>query len=168
MVKVAGAPDITVWFAGSFVTAAGQQENREARLGGIGAVVAAEVERQAGIGAQARGFVVSTGSPFPLETDPRNIDALVAVAHSLSAQEPLKAELVKLRYFAGLTAEQADSLFQEIPVIHQKLQTLCDVGLGYLQLGQPATTLVGGRGPEDQAGEGIEQERDGKNGLHPG
>jgi excinuclease ABC subunit A len=43
-----------------------------------------------------------------------------------------------------MTAEEADDSFQAIPVIHQKLQTLCDVGLGYLKLGQPATTLSGG------------------------
>jgi excinuclease ABC subunit A len=44
----------------------------------------------------------------------------------------------------GMTAEEAYDFFQAIPVIHQKLQTLCDVGLGYLKLGQPATTLSGG------------------------
>jgi excinuclease ABC subunit A len=43
-----------------------------------------------------------------------------------------------------MTAEEAEDFFQAIPVIHQKLQTLCDVGLGYLKLGQPATTLSGG------------------------
>jgi excinuclease ABC subunit A len=43
-----------------------------------------------------------------------------------------------------MTAEEADDFFQAIPSIRQKLQTLCDVGLGYLKLGQPATTLSGG------------------------
>jgi excinuclease ABC subunit A len=43
-----------------------------------------------------------------------------------------------------MTAEEADEFFQAIPVIRQKLRTLCDVGLGYLKLGQPATTLSGG------------------------
>jgi excinuclease ABC subunit A len=43
-----------------------------------------------------------------------------------------------------MTAEEAFSFFQAIPTIHQKLQTLCGVGLGYLRLGQPATTLSGG------------------------
>jgi len=43
----------------------------------------AEVKRQAQIGARARGFVVSTGSPFPLDTNPRLIDTLVATAHSV-------------------------------------------------------------------------------------
>ena len=43
-----------------------------------------------------------------------------------------------------MTAEEAYEFFQAIPVIHQKLQTLCEVGLGYLQLGQSATTLSGG------------------------
>jgi hypothetical protein len=45
--------------------------------------MSAEVERQAGIGAQARGFIISTGSPFPLETNPCFIDTLVSTAHSL-------------------------------------------------------------------------------------
>jgi uroporphyrinogen-III decarboxylase len=50
--------------------------------GGLGEM-AAEVRRQARIGARARGFVVSTGSPFPLDTNPRLIDTLITTAHSL-------------------------------------------------------------------------------------
>jgi excinuclease ABC subunit A len=42
------------------------------------------------------------------------------------------------------TIEDALALFQSIPQIRQKLQTLVDVGLGYLHLGQSATTLSGG------------------------
>ncbi len=43
-----------------------------------------------------------------------------------------------------LTCEQALEFFENIPSIARKLQTLVDVGLGYIALGQPATTLSGG------------------------
>jgi excinuclease ABC subunit A len=43
-----------------------------------------------------------------------------------------------------MTVEEARDFFHAIPSIRQKLETLCQVGLGYLRLGQPATTLSGG------------------------
>lgn len=43
-----------------------------------------------------------------------------------------------------MTVEEAAAFFSNIPKIARKLQTLCDVGLGYVKLGQPATTLSGG------------------------
>ncbi len=43
-----------------------------------------------------------------------------------------------------MTIEDACEFFKNIPRIHRKLQTLLDVGLGYVNLGQPATTLSGG------------------------
>ena len=43
-----------------------------------------------------------------------------------------------------MTVEQALDFFANIPRIQRKLQTLYDVGLGYVRLGQPATTLSGG------------------------
>lgn len=45
--------------------------------------MAAEVRRQAEIGSRAKEFLVSTGSPFPLDTNPRLLDTLVATAHSV-------------------------------------------------------------------------------------
>ena len=43
-----------------------------------------------------------------------------------------------------MTVEQAAEFFDSIPAIARKLQTLVDVGLGYIRLGQPATTFSGG------------------------
>ena len=43
-----------------------------------------------------------------------------------------------------MTVEQALTFFEHIPVIREKLQLLSDVGLGYIHLGQSATTLSGG------------------------
>lgn len=43
-----------------------------------------------------------------------------------------------------MTCEAAAEFFQNLPSIHRKIQTLCDVGLGYIKLGQSSTTLSGG------------------------
>ena len=43
-----------------------------------------------------------------------------------------------------MTVEQSALFFENIPAIARKLNTLVDVGLGYIRLGQPATTFSGG------------------------
>ncbi len=43
-----------------------------------------------------------------------------------------------------LPVEQAHEMFVNIPTVSRVLETLCEVGLGYIRLGQPATTLSGG------------------------
>ena len=43
-----------------------------------------------------------------------------------------------------MTVEEAAAFFARVPAVYERLQTLIDVGLGYVRLGQPATTLSGG------------------------
>ena len=43
-----------------------------------------------------------------------------------------------------MTVESAAKFFENVPAVQRKLQTLVDVGLGYIKLGQPATTFSGG------------------------
>ena len=61
------------------------------------------------------------------------------------------SETLEVRYkgkniseILDLTVEDAVDFFKAIPKINRKLQTIVDVGLGYVTLGQPATTLSGG------------------------
>ena len=44
----------------------------------------------------------------------------------------------------GRLLDEAVEFFSALPKIHNKLKTLCDVGLGYVKLGQPSTELSGG------------------------
>jgi excinuclease ABC subunit A len=43
-----------------------------------------------------------------------------------------------------MRVDEANAFFENIPRVHNKLKTICDVGLGYIKMGQPATTLSGG------------------------
>ena len=43
-----------------------------------------------------------------------------------------------------MRVDEASEFFSAIPRIHNKLRTICEVGLGYIKMGQPATTLSGG------------------------
>ena len=44
----------------------------------------------------------------------------------------------------NMTVEEALDFFEKVPALQRKLQTIYDVGLGYIKLGQPAPTLSGG------------------------
>ncbi len=49
-----------------------------------------------------------------------------------------------IRQVLEMTVEQAHEFFRPVPAVARKLETLLEVGLGYVQLGQSATTLSGG------------------------
>ncbi|MGC6770169.1 excinuclease ABC subunit UvrA [Enterococcus sp. LJL51] len=62
-----------------------------------------------------------------------------------------------------MTVEDAVEFFQPIPKIHRKLQTILDVGLGYVTLGQPATTLSGGEAQRMKLASELHKISNGKN-----
>ena len=62
-----------------------------------------------------------------------------------------------------MTVEDSVEFFQHIPKIHRKLQTILDVGLGYVTLGQPATTLSGGEAQRMKLASELHKISNGKN-----
>ena len=78
----------------------------------------------------------------------RREDALLAAAKAaterLIATRAGRMSQLGQRFGVEGTIEDALNFFSAVPVIHRKLQTLMDVGLSYIRLGQNATTLSGG------------------------
>lgn len=62
-----------------------------------------------------------------------------------------------------MTVEDAVEFFQHIPKIHRKLKTIVDVGLGYITMGQPATTLSGGEAQRMKLASELHKISNGKN-----
>ncbi len=66
-----------------------------------------------------------------------------------------------------MSIEEAAPFFQSIPKIARRLRTLNDVGLGYVKLGQPATTLSGGEAQRIKLASELSKRRDRQDPLHP-
>ncbi|MEG0731966.1 MAG: excinuclease ABC subunit UvrA [Vagococcus sp.] len=62
-----------------------------------------------------------------------------------------------------MTVEEAVEFFKAIPKIHRKMQTIVDVGLGYVKLGQSATTLSGGEAQRMKLASELHKRSSGKN-----
>ncbi|GAA0307638.1 excinuclease ABC subunit A [Gracilibacillus halotolerans] len=61
-----------------------------------------------------------------------------------------------------MTVEEALKFFENIPKIQRKIQTIFDVGLGYVRLGQPATTLSGGEAQRVKLASELHRRSNGK------
>ena len=65
-----------------------------------------------------------------------------------------------------MKVEEAQEFFKIIEKIHRILKTLTDVGLGYISLGQPSTTLSGGEAQRIKLASRLQRVSTGKNTLY--
>ena len=67
-----------------------------------------------------------------------------------------------------MTVEEAEEFFKAVPSIRDKMSTLKRVGLGYIKVGQQATTLSGGEAQRVKASKGISSKKHGLYSLYFG
>ena len=66
-----------------------------------------------------------------------------------------------------MTVEEAADLFKAVPSIRDKMETLARVGLGYIKVGQQATTLSGGEAQRVKLAKELSRALDRPHALHP-
>ena len=67
-----------------------------------------------------------------------------------------------------MTVDEAVDFFRAVPQIYDPLLTLAEVGLGYIRLGQSATTLSGGEAQRVKLAAELSRKATGRHALHPG
>ena len=112
-----------------------------------------EIHRTPGFRKAKRGDVLVFNFPHPNGWDKIEMHILpdVYVPCEVCGGRRYNRETLEVRYkgktiydVLDMTVEEALEFFKNVPTIHRKIQTLYDVGLSYVKLGQPSTELSGG------------------------
>ena len=102
-------------------------------------------------------------------------DIYVPCEGGLQGQAGTNRETLEVKYkgkniheVLEMTVEEALGFFENLPRLYNKIQTLYEVGLGYVKLGQPSTTLSGGEAQRRQTGHRACQTFHREDHLYPG